>query len=189
MAEDDRRGDGDRGGSHDVGPTGPGVPNTGEGRGAPLGIGQWSYADEDATTETPAVGGYRAADTQPLPVAPPNLYRGIYDAPPGGSSSAGSSWPGQSWGAGQYSAPLGGAPTPVPSPGSGASAPYSPVQPQRRRFRGASVIVPAAVTALLIGGAAGYGGSRLAERTEAVPQSSTAPPSAGPSASGVPSAP
>ena len=50
-------------------------------------------------------------------------------------------------------------------------------QKSRRRPRSASLIAVAALTALVIGGAAGYGGATLARRSEA-PASTTASPSA-----------
>jgi putative serine protease PepD len=49
------------------------------------------------------------------------------------------------------------------------------------------VVLLAALTALVVGGAAGYGGSRLASQTETAPQSSVAPPL--PSATLAPSVP
>jgi putative serine protease PepD len=57
-------------------------------------------------------------------------------------------------------------------------------QRRRKPLRGASLVLLAALLALVVGGAAGFGGSRLAARTEAVPQASTAP-----TASSAPSAP
>jgi putative serine protease PepD len=53
-----------------------------------------------------------------------------------------------------------------------------PGQKGRRRPRSASLIAVAALTALVIGGAAGYGGARLARSTES--PGTTASPSAGP---------
>jgi putative serine protease PepD len=54
-----------------------------------------------------------------------------------------------------------------------------PTQPGRRRPRSASLIAVAALTALVIGGAAGYGGATVAQRTGAQ-SATTASPSAPP---------
>jgi putative serine protease PepD len=74
-----------------------------------------------------------------------------------------------------------GQPAAVEAPPAGvtSSAPtaIAPLeQPGRRRPRSASVIAVAALTALLIGGAAGYGGATLARRTDS--SATTAAPSA-----------
>ena len=61
-------------------------------------------------------------------------------------------------------------------------------QTSRRRPRSASLIAVAALTALVIGGAAGYGGATLARRSEA-PASTTASPSALPGVTRTPVAP
>lgn len=194
MAEDDRHSGGDLGNSdsHRAGPHERPLPSPDEDRAAPIGVGQWSYADDTKPIEGLPLGGHRAEEvTQVLPPQPQPaaLYRGIYDDPAGMPRDHGSSpWPGQGW-AGAPPAPSG---VPALQPlGSGALPPaaYPPAVRQGRRFRGAGVIIPAAVTALVIGGAAGYGGSRLAARTEAVPQSSAAPTSTAPSSSSAPSAP
>jgi putative serine protease PepD len=95
----------------------------------------------------------------------------------------------------QSSTPQSWSPAPpvaVPTPyGSASGQPFVGGR-QRRPLRGGTLLLLALVTSLLIGGAAGYAGSRLAERT-GPPSTSTAPadPSVAPSdpAQSPPSAP
>jgi putative serine protease PepD len=79
-----------------------------------------------------------------------------------------------------------------PPGGVSSSATTAILQPAghtgRRRPRAASLIAVAALTALVIGGAAGYGGATLARRTEA-PAATTASPSALPGVTRTPVAP
>lgn len=73
-------------------------------------------------------------------------------------------------------------------PSSATTAMLPPGQSTRRRPRSASLIAVAALTALVIGGAAGYGGATLARRSE-TPAVTTASPAPGVTRSPVPPAP
>jgi putative serine protease PepD len=87
--------------------------------------------------------------------------------------------------------PLGQLPLVEGPPGGGASSVTTAIppagQPGRRRPRSASLIAVAALTALVIGGAAGYGGATLAQR--GAPSATTASPSAPPGVTRTPVAP
>jgi putative serine protease PepD len=91
-----------------------------------------------------------------------------------------------------WSPPLG---QPEPAEGPPAGMPSSattamlPGQPSRRRPRSASLIAVAALTALVIGGAAGYGGATLARRSEAPAVTAASPAPPGVTRSPVPPAP
>ena len=129
------------------------VPETGGQRDQqpdPLGVGSWRTDDH----------------TQPLPPARPTYAAPAegYRAPTGDA----------------YPAPGGAAPLPPGAPAPAATPFYPPPAqrsaPARGGVRPAAVVAVAAITALLIGGAAGYVGSRLAERTAPTPVSSTLAP-------------
>jgi putative serine protease PepD len=87
--------------------------------------------------------------------------------------------------------PLGQLPLVEGPPGGGASSVTTAIPPAgqtgRRRPRSASLIAVAALTALVIGGAAGYGGATLAQR--GAPSATTASPSAPPGVTRTPVAP
>ena len=68
---------------------------------------------------------------------------------------------------------------PAGSPSSESTAIMPPGLSNRRRPRLASVIAMAALTALVIGGAAGYGGATLARRAESSATSTSAPATPG----------
>ncbi len=91
-----------------------------------------------------------------------------------------------------WSPPLG---QPEPAEGPPAGMPSSattamlPGQTSRRRSRSASLIAIAALTALVIGGAAGYGGATLARRSEAPAVTAASPAPPGVTRSPVPPAP
>jgi putative serine protease PepD len=199
MAEEDRPGDYDRGDYRYFGPFGaPPGPPTGPGRAqgpvgqnesdptAPLEIGHWTYADEELTAQLPPVeDAAPAATTRLLPAQSGPTFESSgsqaftnapnpYSPPPP---------PARDWDGSLFPAPAGVVPLRPQPPDAVAPIPY-PTKRRRKPLRGAAVILLAALTALVIGGAAGYGGSRLAARTAPLPQTSTAPvsPSSAPSA-------
>ncbi|GAA3617025.1 trypsin-like peptidase domain-containing protein [Microlunatus ginsengisoli] len=125
-------------------------PYGAEQRPDPLGVGSWGVEEH----------------TQPLPPARPT-----YAAPSAGGYSA----------PGGYPAPGGVPPLPPPTTVQAAGPSYPPpaassTAPARRGIRPAAVIAIAALTALLIGGAAGYAGSRLGELTSPSTSTSTLAP-------------
>lgn len=197
MAEDDRPGD-DPNDYHYFGPFGPPSEQrdaTGAGDGPdhtpPLGIGRWSYGDEDLTTELPPLQSSPVEETRVLPTQP-----GSYPSFSAPSGSSGSSGQGPSyaqgqpsrWGESMYPAPSGVPPLGGQPPARGAAPSFPPPRRDRKPLRALPLILLTALLAVLIGGAAGYGGSRLAARTDAVPQTSSGPTTA-PSPSTTPSAP
>ncbi|SDR98955.1 putative serine protease PepD [Friedmanniella luteola] len=120
---------------------------------APLPVGEWSRPD----AWTPRGPGF---DTQPTQAPVPSPYAAA--PPPWGPPS--SSGP-QAWG-----------PPPPFSPPAGAGSTALPGPAARRRSRLWPVLALAALTALLVGGAAGYGGSLLAGRGTAGPTVATSAP-------------
>ncbi len=179
MAEDDRPGN-DQDDYHYFGPfgapaerSGPDVPD----RTSPLGIGRWSYADEELTSELPPMQASVPEQTRVLPTQPGPSYPGF--AGPVGSSGGGPPYvqgSAASWGESMFPAPSGVPPLRPRAPDTVAPS-FAPPQRQRQPLRALPLILLTALLAVVIGGAAGYGGSRLAARTDAVPQTSSGPTS------------
>ncbi|MET1004912.1 MAG: trypsin-like peptidase domain-containing protein, partial [Propionibacteriaceae bacterium] len=204
MAEDDRPGDADSDDYRYYGPFGA-PPERGSSsaadsgdpdRTAPLGIGRWSYGDEELTTELPAQPASRAADETrmlPPPGTPPQgpesigpTFRGGYDSvgassygtpPPPSSPYAQRPQPGPEWNASLFPAPSGVIPLRPQSPEQMAPS-FPPPKRERKPLRVLPLLLLATLLAVLVGGVAGYGGSRLAARTDVVPQTSTSAPPA-----------
>jgi putative serine protease PepD len=155
MEDDTRPGGGDRDDYRYYGPFGaPREPNqaaeeSDSERTAPLGIGQWSYG-EDTT-----VAARSPERTQILPPQPGPTYAA---AP----TQAGPLFP----------APVGVIPL-RPRPPEEVATTFPPRQ--RQPLRAAAIIALAALTALVIGTAAGYGGSRLAQRNVLPPAVNPSP--------------
>ena len=180
MAEDDPRADGvgdsawspEQPDSRYRGPYGqPGAPGP-----DPLSIGAW------------------AEDTRSLPSARPSFAAhdpSSFAAPGGGPPLASGTSAQAAFG---YGSPTYGPPASNPSAPHAAGPNYlvpnypPPGQPtgaatkRRRPLRAGTVVAVAAITALLIGGGAGYAGSRLAERTAqtSAPGASTSVPAPAP---------
>jgi putative serine protease PepD len=195
MAEDDRPGGSDQEDYRYFGPFGAPPPERSQPAGAgddtertaPLGIGHWSYYDEP-TAPRPSPGA--AEETQVLPASPGAYFPGQGPRTPGSGGGAGSAGPSGStavpWGSPLYPAP-GGVPPLRPGPPAEVPTAFGPPQRQRRPMRAASLIALAALIALVVGSAAGYGGSRLAQQAAPAPQTSTQPSVPTPSSSGAPS--
>jgi putative serine protease PepD len=115
---------------------------------------------------------------------PPPTPQGAHGLPPQPGPTFGSydaTWP----------PPLGQLPLVEGQPGGDSSSATTTILPAgrtgRRRPRSASLVAVAALTALVIGGAAGYGGATVAQRTER--SVTTASPSAGPGVTRTPVSP
>ncbi|HYP45261.1 MAG TPA: trypsin-like peptidase domain-containing protein [Propionibacteriaceae bacterium] len=178
MAADDRRDDGDRGDQYGsdsryYGPFGSPPPRGGgDDAATPLGIGRWSYGDDERTAQLPVGPQPSQERTEPLPMQPYPPDQGRPQAAP---PHAGALFP----------APAGVKPLHPRPPEYLAPWPGQPAP--RRRRGGIGLLLLAGLTALVVGGAAGFGGSRLAAQSEVAPQTSAAPPA--PSLSTAPSAP
>jgi putative serine protease PepD len=130
----------------------------------PLGIGSWS-ADDDPEWGS----GSEDEQTQILPPTRPSFEH-----------------PAPTYVAAAFPAPA-GVPALRPRPPEQPEQLVANYPPPRRPMRGAAVIAIAALTALVIGGSAGFAGSRLADRTSAQPADSSTSAPAAPSTDPAPS--